>query len=175
MFDTMTVTKVVGAFCGALLVFLLGSWAAEVVYGPGEEGGEGEELAQGYVIETGEEEVEEGPAEPEIPFEEVLAAADPGAGERIWRQCSACHKLDGSNGTGPYLNGVVGRDIASVADFNYSDTLAGMEGAWTPEALSGFIHDPREYAPGTKMTYNGLDDVADRADIIAFLQTTSAS
>ena len=174
MFDTMTVTKVVGAFCGSLLVFLLGSWAAEVIYHE-PEAGDGEEVAQAYVIDTGEEEASEEPAEAEVPFEEVLAAADASAGERTWRQCSACHKLDGTNGTGPYLNGVVGREIASVADFSYSEALVALEGAWTPEALSGFVHDPQGYAPGTKMTYNGLDDVEDRADLIAYLQTTGAS
>jgi cytochrome c len=172
MFDTMTVTKVVGALCGTLLFFLLGNWAADLIYHTGEHG----EVEQAYVIDTGEGgEAEEASDAPEVPFEEVLAAADPSAGERIWRQCSSCHKLDGTNGTGPHLDGVVGRDIAGIGDFNYSDALASLEGDWTPEHLSGFLENPRDYAPGTKMTYKGLSDVEDRASIIAYLQTTGAS
>ena len=59
MLDTMTLTKVVGSLCGALLVFLLGNWVAEEVYHMG--GGHGEEHAAGYYIEveTAEEEAEE--------------------------------------------------------------------------------------------------------------------
>ena len=172
MFDTMTGVKIVGGFCGALLVFLLGSWAAEAIYHVGVES-HGEEVHQAYTIpveEAGggaEEEVEE------VPFEEVFAAADAGAGERLFRQCSACHRLDGTNGTGPHLDGVVGRDIASVPDFAYSDALLSLEGNWEPERLSEFIAAPADVAPGTKMTYNGMDGIEDRANLIAYLQSVS--
>ncbi|NSX56534.1 c-type cytochrome [Parasulfitobacter algicola] len=167
MFDTMTFTKVLGGLCGSLLVFLLGAWLAEELY---HVGGHGEDHAQGYVIETGTEEVEV--VEDAIPFAEVYAAADAGAGERLWRACSACHKLEqGENGTGPYLYGVVGRDKGSVDGFGYSSTLAEMEGDWTPENLSGFIENPRGYAPGTAMVYRGMPKVEDRANLIAYIAT----
>ena len=170
MIDTMTGVKIVGGFCGALLVFLLGAWAAEAIYHVG--GGHGE-VEQAYVIETGEEE-ETGEEVVEVDFAEVYAAADPAAGERIWRQCSACHRLeDGANATGPHLFGVVGRPIAAVDAYTYSSTLAelGDSEAWSVENLSGFLEDPAEWAPGTKMTFNGLDDAEDRADIIAYLES----
>lgn len=170
--DTMTLTKTVGALCGALLVFLLIGWAGEVLY----HRGHGEE--QAYVIDTGEEEAGEGAeaaAEGEggVPFEEVFAAADPAAGEGLWRQCQACHKLDGTDGTGPHLNGVVGRQKASVAGFSYSDALLGMASeTWTPENLNAFLENPKGYAPGTKMSYNGMRNIRDRANLIAYLGTT---
>ena len=111
-----------------------------------------------------------------MPFAEVFAAADAGAGERRWRQCQACHKLeDGANGTGPHLYAVVGRDIGAGGGFGYSEVLATLEGDWTPEALSGFLEDPRGYANGTKMSYAGMDDVEDRANLIAYLQTFGGS
>ncbi len=167
MFDTMTFTKVLGGFCGTLLVFLLGAWLAEELY---HTGGHGDDHAQGYVIDTGVEEVAE--VEEEVPFAELYAAADPGRGERLWRQCSACHKLeDGANGAGPHLFGVVGRDKGAVDGFSYSSTLASMEGDWTPENLSGFIEAPREYAPGTSMGYRGMADAEDRANLIAYIAT----
>ena len=168
MLDTMTFTKVLGGFCGALLVFLLGGWLAEELY---EVGGHGDDHSQAYVIDTGDGDAVEEVVE-EVPFEEVFAVADAGAGERLWRQCSACHRLeDGANGTGPHLWNVVGRDKGAVDGFNYSTTLAEMEGDWSPENLSGFIENPREYAPGTLMVYRGMPDVEDRANLIAYIAT----
>ena len=165
MFDTMTITKAAGALFAAWLILLLGKWGSEGLY---HVGGHGE---QAYAIEVATDEPAEDDA-PEVPFEEVFASADAGAGEGLWRACQSCHKLDGSDGTGPHLNGVVGRDIGSVAGFGYSDTLASMEGDWSPEALSGFLANPRSYAEGTKMSYSGMKDVEDRANLIAYLATT---
>lgn len=82
------------------------------------------------------------------------------------------HALNaGQNGVGPYLLGVVGRDVASADGFSYSDALTGIEGNWTPEMLSGFIENPRSYAEGTAMSYAGMSDVEDRANLIAYLAT----
>ena len=63
----------------------------------------------------------------------------------------------------------MGRDIASADGFGYSDALTGLEGNWEPESLSGFIENPRGYANGTAMSYGGMDDVEDRANLIAYL------
>jgi cytochrome c len=166
MFDTMTVTKTVGALCGALLTYLLINWAGEIIYGGGH-GGHDE--AQAYVVDTGATEGGEATGDAAVPFAEIYATADAAAGEGQFRQCQACHKLDGTDGTGPHLNGVVDRDIGSIAGFAYSDTLAGLPGNWTPEELDHFINNPKGYAAGTKMTYNGLKDAAKRADLIAYL------
>lgn len=171
--DTMTITKTVGAICGALLVFLLGNFFAGELYtvGPGEGAHDGEH-AQGYAIEVAEASTgEAGSAEPEVPFAEVYAAADAGAGEGLWRQCAACHNLEGVNATGPYLNGVVDRPKHAVEDYAYSEALLSQEGAWTPENISAFILAPSDYAPGTKMAYRGMDDAQDRANLIAYLAT----
>ena len=165
MFDTMTMTKAFGAFCGAFLILLLSKWAAEGLY---HVDGHGE---QAYSIEVEESDA---PAEDvaEVPFEDVYAAADAGAGERLWRQCQACHKLeDGANGTGPHLFGVVGRDKGAVDGFAYSGAMAEAEGDWTPENLQAFLQKPSDYLPGTKMLYNGMRDVEDRANLIAYLAT----
>lgn len=170
MFDTMTVTKIVGALAGALLVFLLGNWAAELIYYGAEGAGE-EEEAQGYVIDTGEEEVADA-GEETVDFTAVMAAADPAKGERVYTKCKACHVLeDGANGVGPYLYGVVGRDIASADGYSYSDALASKEGEWSPENLSAFLEDPKGWAPGTKMGFAGLKKVEDRANVIAYLES----
>ncbi len=170
MFDTMTITKVLGAVCGTMLIFLLGKWAAETLYHTGPVAHGGEEVAQAYVIDTGSAEPTDGAAEEGPPFAEIYAAADVAAGEKVFAKCKACHKVDGNNGTGPYLNGVVDRATASIADFGYSDALLAMAGdAWSTDNLNGFLTNPKTYAPGTKMGFAGLAKVEDRANVIAYL------
>ncbi len=103
---------------------------------------------------------------------------DPEKGEKVFRKCKACHDIgpDAKNKVGPILTGVVGRAVASVADFNYSDALkelAAEEGTWTPEELAAFLTKPREFAKGTKMSFAGLRKEEERADVIAYLATFS--
>ncbi|HKL69987.1 MAG TPA: cytochrome c family protein [Salibaculum sp.] len=172
MFDTMTMTKILGGFSGTLLVFLLGSWAAETIYHVG--GGYGDDQAQAYVIEVAEDDgAEEDVVEDEGPeFSEVFASADAAAGESQWRACRACHALEpGQNMTGPTLYDVVGREISAVEGFNYSGSLVEVADVWTPENLNGFLENPSGWAPGTAMSYAGMRRIEDRADLIAYLET----
>ena len=172
MFDTMTMTKIVGGFCGMLLVFLLGNWAGELLYHGA--GGHGDDHHQAYTIDTGEGDAhgEEEMAEEEVPFAEVFASADAAAGERLFRACQACHKVeDGANGTGPHLYGIVGRAIGSVDGFNYSGNLVAVAETWGLEELNGFLENPKGWAPGTKMAYRGMSDIEDRANLIAWLDS----
>ena len=172
MFDTMTLTKVTGSVCGALLVYLFGAWAAESLFHVGTEA-HGDEVAQAYVIEVaGAEATEEVAADAGPAFDMVLAAADAGAGEKVFGKCKACHKVDGTDGTGPHLNGVVNRGKGSIGGFGYSDAmLASAADTWTPENLNGFLESPKGYMPGTKMAFAGLAKVEDRANLIAYLAT----
>ncbi|NJM81286.1 MAG: cytochrome c family protein [Tabrizicola sp.] len=173
MFDTMTMTKAVGAICGSLLVFMLAGWAGTSLYHVGGGHGEhGEEMAQAYVIETGAEEAT-GEAEEAGPdFATLLASADPAAGEKVFAKCKSCHKIDGGDATGPHLNGVVGRAKAAVDGFAYSEAIVAVKDqAWTPENLNGFLESPKGYMPGTKMAFAGLPKAEDRANVIAYLQT----
>ncbi|MEM6635942.1 MAG: cytochrome c family protein [Pseudomonadota bacterium] len=168
MIDTMTFTKVTAAFCGTLLVYLLGGWVAEEIY---HSGGHGDGHVQAYVIDTGEVE-DDGPAEEAVPLEELLASADPAKGEKVFGKCKACHKLEaGANGTGPTLYAIVGRPVDDEAGFGYSGALAAVVDVWTPEHLDGFLENPKTYAPGTKMSFAGLSKPEDRADLIAYLDT----
>ncbi|MBL4628821.1 MAG: cytochrome c family protein [Roseicyclus sp.] len=167
MFDTMTMTKAVGALCAALLIYLLGGWAAKGLFNVDNNG---EDHVSGYRVEVPDGDMAEVEAEPEIPFEEIYASADAGSGERLWRQCSACHSLNaGQNGLGPSLAGVVGADVGAIDGFGYSDALAGLGGVWEPERLSGFLENPRGFARGTAMSFGGINDVEDRANLIAYL------
>jgi cytochrome c len=105
----------------------------------------------------------------------LLATADPAAGEKIARRCAACHSFEqgAPNKIGPNLWDVVGAPHGHVEGFNYSDAIAGIEGPWTYEQLDAFLTNPREYAPGTKMTFAGIRKPEDRADLIAWLRSLS--
>ena len=128
--------------------------------------GLGHGAARGEAAAGGEAAAEEGPD-----FATIFAAADAAAGEKVFGKCKACHKVDGGDGTGPHLNGVVGRAVASVAGFGYSDGLKGLGGNWEPERMNEFLTSPKAYAPGTKMSFAGLPKPEDRANVIAYLQS----
>ncbi|MEM9967052.1 MAG: cytochrome c family protein [Pseudomonadota bacterium] len=162
MFDTMTITKVGSGLCGAFLLLLLGQWAAEEIYHAELHGEQSYAIAVETVVEDEPEE--------EIDFAALMVSADPSKGEGVFRKCSACHKVAaGENGVGPYLHGVVGREIAAVDGFGYSGALANAGGAWTVDALNAFLENPKEYAPGTSMGFAGLRKPQDRANLIAYL------
>ncbi|MCX7888665.1 MAG: cytochrome c family protein [Rhodobacteraceae bacterium] len=178
MFDTMTLTKAGGALCGSLLVFLLIGWAGSSLYSTSvtpHAGAEGKEAhaAQAYTIETGGA-GEAAPAEgaADVNVADLVASADVAAGEKIFGKCKSCHKIDGTNGTGPHLNDVVGRAIGTVADFaGYSEGMKSHGGTWDEATLFAFLKAPKEFVPGTKMTFAGLPKPEDRANVIAYLKS----
>lgn len=170
MFDTMTMTKALGAVCGSLLVFLLGSWAAELIYHGG--GGHGDDHSQqAYVIEVEEDDAEE-EVEEVIDMAAMMASAEVAKGEKVFSKCKACHKLeDGANGTGPHLYGLIDRAIGGIDGFGYSSVLAENGGVWDYDNLQAFLENPKGWAPGTKMSFAGLKKVEDRANVIAYLES----
>jgi cytochrome c len=76
---------------------------------------------------------------------------------------------------GPDLYNVVGRKIASVSGFNYSSALKSKNGTWDFNALNAWLTKPSSYAPGTAMTFAGLSNDKQRADVIAYLDTLSSN
>jgi cytochrome c len=112
-------------------------------------------------------------AAPETPLPVLLAKADPVKGQADTKVCQSCHSFEKGAGAkvGPPLYGVVGRPVASIPGFAYSDALKAKGGVWTYEDINKFITKPSAYASGTKMTYPGESDAAHRADILAYLHT----
>lgn len=129
----------------------------------------------GYPIEGVEAEGGEGEAEQ--PIAAFLQAADPTRGEGVYRKCAACHTIEqgGANGLGPNLWGTMGAPLAHVAGFAYSDALTGKGGNWDWETMSAWLASPRNFAPGTKMTFAGLSDPQDRADLMVYMNQMGPS
>jgi cytochrome c len=117
----------------------------------------------------------ENKAPPAEPLPVLLSKADAKKGEQYAKVCATCHNFQKGGGPkiGPDLWDVVGRKIASVSGFAYSDSLKGVSGDWSYEELNKWITDPKATASGTKMTFPGEKDPQKRADILAFLQTLS--
>ena len=108
----------------------------------------------------------------EAPIAARLQTADAAAGEATFRKCTACHTATqgGPNQLGPNLWGVVGSHVgAHAAGFAYSEALRGKGGEWSFENLDAWLRSPRTFAPGTKMTFAGLSNPEERANLIAWL------
>lgn len=131
----------------------------------------------GYPIEGVVEEGGEGGAAAEPPIAALLQTADASAGEAVFRKCAACHTVaqGAPSGLGPNLWGTMGAPLAHVAGYNYSDALRSKGGSWTWEAMNEWLRSPRAFAPGTKMTFAGLGDPQDRADLMAYLNAQGSS
>jgi cytochrome c len=130
----------------------------------------------GYIVEGVEAEGDAGGAAAEKPIAFYLASADPAKGADVFKKCAACHNADkgGANGLGPNLWGVLGEPIGKGAGgFAFSGALSGKGGVWEWQNLSDWLHNPKKFAPGTKMTFAGLSKPEDRANLIAFLNQHS--
>lgn len=98
----------------------------------------------------------------------ALAAGDPRAGEALYPRCAACHAL-AYDRVGPRHCDLLGRRAGSVAGFDYSPAMKRSELVWTRENLERFLADPVRVVPGTTMTYAGVPDPKQRADLVAYL------
>lgn len=100
-------------------------------------------------------------------------AGNPEVGEKVFKKCKVCHAFEGKNRVGPHLDGVVGRPVASVPDFKYSDAMKefGADGkVWSREELTIYLRKPKDLVKGTKMAFAGLKEPHEIADVIAYLE-----
>jgi len=134
----------------------------------------------GFLIATAEAQTADAakPADgaPAASLGTLLAKADKANGESKAKACQACHDFSkgGANKVGPALYDVVGRKIAGVDGFAYSDNLKAMNGkVWDYVALDGWIKNPKAMASGTKMAFGGIANDQARADVLAYLGSLS--
>ena len=109
----------------------------------------------------------------EINIEDRLANADINQGLKMIKKCEACHTFnkDGKNKLGPNLYNILSRKVASIENFKYSKALLEINENWNNENLDKFLQNPKKWAPGTKMSFIGIKDSLDRANLIKYLQS----
>ena len=171
--DSFEINKILGALLFTCLVLLTLNITAGAVFSP-------PKLAKpGYEIvvpehPAGEASKDAAPAKDE-PVEVVLANADPKRGESAAKKCATCHTFNKGepNRVGPNLWGVVNRNKAAVAGFNYSAAMKAKGGNWSFDDLYHFIAAPKAMIPGTNMAFAGVPRASERADIIAYLNAQS--
>ena len=108
---------------------------------------------------------------------EPYASANRSKGERQEMLCKACHSLNkgGANMIGPALYGFIGTNVGTRAGFEYSAVMRNADFVWTPEALDAWLAQPGRFLPGNRMTFAGVPDQKDRADLIAYLIEATTS
>ncbi len=123
----------------------------------------------GYPVEGAAE--AGGGAAAAVPIATLLASADPVKGAEVFKKCATCHTVTqgGANSIGPNLYGVLGKKHGHLPGFAYSAALTGVPGNWDFDAMNAWLTSPRKYAPGTKMTFAGLGNAEDRANLIVYL------
>lgn len=105
----------------------------------------------------------------------AAASGDAKAGEKVFAQCKACHKLDtsGSSGIGPNLNKVLGRKPGTLPGFKYSPAMVAAKRVWTDATLDVYLAAPAKAMPGNRMPFVGLSKPADRQNVIAYIKSAS--
>jgi cytochrome c len=170
--NSFELNKVLGAILGTCLILLALNIGAGALFAPTKP------AKPGFAIAVkAEGETAKAPAKaPEKPIAVLLASANVDKGKNIAKQCGACHTFEkgGPNRVGPNLWNIVederGKDRGG---FNFSAAMKAKGGEWTYEELNKFLTNPRGYIPGTAMTFAGISNDQQRADVIAYLHTLS--
>jgi cytochrome c len=168
--DSFELNKILGAVLGTCLFLMALNIGAGAVFSPEKPAKPGFDIVVPETKPSGGQ-PQKPPQDP--PLADLVANANVERGQKSAQKCAACHTFakDGKNGIGPDLWGVVGRPRASEPGFNYSAAMKAKGGTWTPDELYRFLKSPREYIPGTAMTFIGLPRPSERADVIAYLNT----
>ena len=103
-------------------------------------------------------------------------AGDYEAGKRVFAQCRSCHTIDSSetNRVGPHLHGVIGRQVASVEGFTYSEAMRTQDFIWDGARLDPYLANPLADIPGNRMAFAGVRDATQRQNLITYLMVESA-
>ena len=171
--DSFEVNKIVGAFLMSLLLVLVIGHVGDILLPERELEKPAIAVPAGSEAKPAQE-----AAKPALqPIGPFLAKANLDDGKEIAKKCLACHTLEKGQAAkiGPNLYGIIGAKRAHQEGFAYSDALKALGGTWNFDELNAFLLKPQTYLPGTKMSFPGLDDEQQRADVIDYLNSLSDS
>lgn len=174
--DSFEVNKIVGAVLMALLITTVIGHAGDILV-PEPKAGQHIEIAGAQAgAPAGAAPTQQASVPAELkPIEPLLGKANIDDGKKVANQCKVCHTLGKGEPAriGPNLYGIVGEKVASRGGFQYSDAIKKLGGDWSFDVLNKWIDAPQNLAPGTKMTFAGVKDEQQRADLIAYLNSQS--
>jgi cytochrome c len=182
--SSLEINKIVGAALTAGIVAVASGFVADLLYAPEklEESvykvATAESMVEGAAESAAPAESSEAASEDADPLMTLLAAADAAAGQKALKKCTSCHNMDkgGPNKIGPNLWNIVNRQIGGAEGFRYSAALKDKASeVWSYENLDAFLAKPKDWAPGTKMSFGGITKPERRAALVAYLRTLSDS
>ncbi|MEY4785031.1 MAG: hypothetical protein RIR41_2966 [Pseudomonadota bacterium] len=101
-------------------------------------------------------------------------SGDTARGQTVFKKCTQCHSpVEGKNGTGPSLYGIIGRPAGSIPNFRYSEANKNSGITWTEQEMFDYLENPKKKIPKTIMAFVGLPKAQDRADVIAYLKVNA--
>ncbi len=109
--------------------------------------------------------------EPTQPYLSLLTTPNAEKGKTVAKKCASCHSFNrgGKNKVGPNLYNILNRDRAAIVEFNYSKAIKKLGGKWSLSDMDKYIHNPKKFLPGTKMSFKGIKNADDRASLILYL------
>ena len=173
--DSFEYNKITASVLIALLIGMSGSLLSDYLVHPNKLG------KPAFVVEGVEDAPKPGGKaqedEPLKPITPLLASASVERGQAVAKKCTQCHTFEkgAPNRTGPNLWGIIGAKVAHLADFAYSSGFKEKGGTWDYENMNVLLHKPRAFVTTTKMSFVGLKNDQERADVIAYLNTLSDS
>jgi cytochrome c len=168
--------KVVIALATAIIIFIFSDNLGRLIYGPNNYVSK-----QGYVIKVEDSNRTTASAPTGLPevldMQAIMSAADVATGQGVFKKvCTLCHNGDkgGPNKVGPNLWNIFNNTAAHKEDFNYSQAMLARKATgvrWDEEQLYRYLFAPKQYVVGTKMSFIGIKDDKERADLVAYLKT----
>ena len=175
--------KIFCAILSAILVYLLASFLSELLYNVDKK----KVTKLSYNIENVEEKNKdldkvnidsELKIITELELNQLLEKADLDKGKTfVNKNCVSCHDLNMpiKNKIGPSLANILERKIGNLSEYKYSKTLLSLDKKWNIVNLYYFLEKPKEWAPGTKMSYRGISDSQKLLNTIKYLRENSIS
>ncbi len=168
--NALDFNKIAGAGLAAVLLITVLNIAGDAIYKP--------RVPEQTAMTVAAEEEDKGGAAAAAdtrPLPVLLAEGNAKEGEKAFKKCVSCHTAEkgGPNRVGPNLHDVVGRKAAGTPGFSFSSAMAGFGKPWSFAELDAFLANPKGVVAGTKMTFAGIKNPVERANLLLYIRSLS--